>query len=94
MLIVRKPKLGPQNSQTEWTRPRQWKKISEIRIVTWNVRTLFRALAMHELVKEMEKYSIDICVMQEISWPGKGTVIKRILQFYVVGIKVTNMNLE
>jgi len=55
---------------------------------------LFRALAMHELVKEMEKYSIDICVMQEISWPGKGTVIKRILQFYVVGIKVTNMNLE
>jgi len=31
---------------------------------------------MNEWVKEMEKYKIDICTMQEIRWPGKGTVIK------------------
>jgi len=31
---------------------------------------------MNEFVKEMEKYKIDICAMQEIRWPGKGTVIK------------------
>jgi hypothetical protein len=31
---------------------------------------------MNELVKEMEKYKMDICAMQEIRWPGKGTVIK------------------
>ena len=48
-----------------------------MRIATWNVRTLYRALAMNELVKEMEKYSIGICVLQEIRWPGKGTEIKK-----------------
>jgi len=77
MVTVRKPKLGPQNSQNEWTGPKQWEKISEMRIMTWNVHTLYRALAMNELVKEMEKYNIDICVLQEIRWPGKGTVIKK-----------------
>jgi hypothetical protein len=54
MLTVRKPKFGPQNSQNEWTGPKQWKMISEMKIVTWNVRTLYRALAMNKLVKEME----------------------------------------
>jgi exonuclease III len=51
--------------------------MSKMRIVTWNVHTLYRALAMNELVKEMEKYNVDICVLQEIRWPGKGTVIKK-----------------
>jgi hypothetical protein len=32
---------------------------------------------MKELVKEMEKYNVDICVLQEIRWPGKGIVIKK-----------------
>jgi hypothetical protein len=32
---------------------------------------------MNEFVKEMEKYNIDICILQEIKWPGKGTVIKK-----------------
>jgi exonuclease III len=77
MLSVRKPKLGAQNSQIEWTQSRQWKGISEMRIANWNVPTLYRALAMNELVKEMEKYNIDIWVLQESRWPGKGTVIKK-----------------
>jgi len=28
-------------------------------------------------VKEMEKYKVDICALQEIRWPWKGTVIKK-----------------
>jgi len=39
---------------------------------------LYGAGAMNELVKEMDKYKIDICVLQEIRWPEKGNVIKRI----------------
>jgi hypothetical protein len=39
-------------------------------IATWNVRTMYRAGAMDELIKEMDKYA-----MQEISWPGIGTVM-------------------
>jgi hypothetical protein len=29
--------------------------------------------AIREMVKEMDKYKIDICALQEIQWSGKGT---------------------
>jgi exonuclease III len=48
-----------------------------MRIINWNVPTLYRAGAMKELVKEMVIYKIDICALQEIRWPGKRTVIKK-----------------
>ena len=48
---------------------------------------------MNKLVKEMDKKSVDICALQEIRWPGKGTD-KKIIRLYIVDIKVTNMNLE
>lgn len=54
-----------------------------MRIVTWNVCLLYRAGAMNELVKEMEKYKIDLCAVQEIRWPGKGMAIKRNTWFYI-----------
>jgi len=76
--------LWPQNSQTEWNGPRQWKRINDVRRANWNVRLLYGAGAMNELVKEMDKYEIDISAVQEIKWPRKGNV----------DIKVTNMNLE
>jgi len=41
---------------SEWNQPMQWKRINEMRIATWNVRTLHRAGAINELVKEMDKY--------------------------------------
>jgi hypothetical protein len=73
---VRNPELWPRNSQTEWNRPRQWKRISDMRIASWNVRTLYTVGTMNELVKQIDKYKIDICALQEIGCPGKGTVIK------------------
>jgi hypothetical protein len=39
-------------------------------------------------------YNTDICAVQEIRWPWKETVIKRIVWLYIVDIKVTNMKLE
>jgi hypothetical protein len=33
---------------------------------------------MKELVKEMNKYKVDTCALQEIRWPRKGTVAKKI----------------
>lgn len=32
---------------------------------------------MNERVKEMDKFKIDICAMQETRYQGKGTVIKK-----------------
>jgi hypothetical protein len=54
------------------------KRINEIRIETGNVCRLCREGAMNELPKEMEKYKMYKCALQEIRWPGKGTAIKRI----------------
>jgi len=85
---VRKSKLWPWNSQTEWNHPRRWKRINEIWKENWNVYTLQRAGAINELVKQTDKYRIDICALQEIRWIGKGTVKKKL--FYIVGIKMTN----
>ena len=48
-----------------------------MRISTWKVGTLYGAGAMNELVQEMDKYKLDICALQEIRCPGKGTVIKK-----------------
>jgi len=75
MLTFRKPKLWPWNRLSGidlGSRKRQ------MRIVAWNVHILNEAGAMNELVKEMDKYKIDICALQEIRWPEKGNVIKRI----------------
>jgi hypothetical protein len=41
------------------------------------IATLYRAGAMNELVKEMDEYKVDICALQAIRWPGKGTATKK-----------------
>jgi hypothetical protein len=38
---VKKPKLCPQNSQSDWKRPGQWKRNHVMRIAIWNVRSLY-----------------------------------------------------
>jgi hypothetical protein len=32
---------------------------------------------MNELAKELGKYRVDKCALQEIRWPGKEIVIKK-----------------
>jgi len=58
--------LWPQNSQTEWNRPREWKRVNEIWTATLNVHTLYREGAMIKLVKGVGKYEVDVCSLQEI----------------------------
>jgi hypothetical protein len=40
------------------------------------------------MVKEMDKYKIDICALQEIRWPGKGTVINKNYMILYSGNKI------
>jgi mRNA deadenylase 3'-5' endonuclease subunit Ccr4 len=40
---------------------------------------LYRVGAINKVEEEMGKYNTDICAVQEIRWPWKETVIKRIV---------------
>ena len=50
-----------------------------MRIANWNERTFYTAGEMNELVKGMDNYERDVRVLQEMKWPWKGTVIKKII---------------
>ncbi|CAG9130045.1 unnamed protein product [Plutella xylostella] len=46
--------------------------IKELRLASWNVRSLFRVGAMYQVNAELKKYGIEIAALQEVRWPGKG----------------------
>jgi hypothetical protein len=48
---------------------------------------MFAYCTESELVKEMDKYKIDICAVHEIRWPGKETVIKKNYMILYSGYK-------
>jgi hypothetical protein len=51
-------------------RPKHWKK--DMRFGTWNVRSLYRVGAIKSVVGELEKYKLDLEVVQEVRWEGEG----------------------
>jgi exonuclease III len=53
---------------------------------------MYRAGAMSDWLKEMDKHKMDICCLQEIRLPAKGTVIKK--RNILGDVTVTNMKLE
>jgi hypothetical protein len=61
-----------------------------MRIESWNVCTLYRAGAVNEFVKEMDKCKIDMYGVQEIIWSKEETVIKKSYMILYIDIKVTN----
>jgi len=67
------------SEKTKWNQSRLWKRINEMSIATWKLFTLYRVGEMNELEKKMGKFNTDIRAAQEIRWPGKETVIKRIV---------------
>jgi hypothetical protein len=40
-------------------------------IETWNLSTLYRAGAMNELIKGVDKYKIDICALKKLDCQGR-----------------------
>lgn len=46
----------------------------EIRIGTWNIRTLYKPGALKIVTEEIEKYKIPLVAVQEIRWTGEGTI--------------------
>jgi len=50
---------------------------------TWNVRTLYKPGAIHNLLNEVEKYRVKLTALQEIRWTNTGTMnINETIMFY------------
>ena len=45
-------------------------------------------------MKEIDKYKVDTCAVQEIRQSRKGTAMKENSMIFFVGIRVTDINLE
>lgn len=41
---------------------------------TWNVRTFFRSGHLTTAILELERYRLDIIVIQEVKWPATGSL--------------------
>ena len=46
----------------------------EVKIGTWNVRSLYRAGSLKVAARELARYKLDVVGVQEVSWDKGGTV--------------------
>ena len=56
----------------EASRVRQRKR--DIRVGTWNVRSLYRAGSLTVAARELARYKLDLAGLQEVRWDKVGTV--------------------
>ena len=75
----RKPRIKP---PTDDDPPRKRFKDHDLRICTWNVRTLYRDGASIQLVDALKKYKADITAIQEMRWMGQGSKEKGSCKIY------------
>jgi hypothetical protein len=52
-------------------RPKQWNM--DIRLGTWNVRSVYRAGSLVTVSKKLSKYRLDLVRVQKVRWEGGGT---------------------
>jgi hypothetical protein len=45
----------------------------DMRLGTWNVRSMYRAGSLRAAVAEISKYKLDLVGVKEIRWDGGGT---------------------
>jgi exonuclease III len=45
----------------------------DIRFVTWNVRSMYRAGSLRTVAEEISKYKLDLMGVQEVRWDRGGT---------------------
>lgn len=48
-------------------------KSTTIKVGTWNVRSLYAAGKLSNVVREMERINIEVLGISEVRWPGSGT---------------------
>jgi exonuclease III len=45
----------------------------DMRFVTWNVRSMYRAGSLRAVAEEISTYKLDLVGVQEVRWGGGGT---------------------
>uniref|UniRef100_A0A1B0CNV0 Reverse transcriptase domain-containing protein n=1 Tax=Lutzomyia longipalpis TaxID=7200 RepID=A0A1B0CNV0_LUTLO len=63
-------------------RPKPSKPDNDLRIFSWNVRSLYRARAAAQLADTLSQYKADITAIQEMRWTGQGVLEKRDYNIY------------
>lgn len=63
--------------------------VAQIKIGTWNVRTMYQAGKTHNAIKEMKRLKIGIMGISEMRWPGSGECMVDNYRVYYSG-KETN----
>ncbi|XP_071040023.1 craniofacial development protein 2-like [Parasteatoda tepidariorum] len=61
--------------QTSWRRTR--KGFKELRVGSWNIRSLYRNKGLQMLIDQVENYQIDVMAIQEVRWTGDGIIEKK-----------------
>ena len=56
-----------------------------LKVATWNVRTLYRAGSMYNVMREMKRLNIDILGLAEVRWPGVGNLERDDVTFVYSG---------
>ena len=46
----------------------------EVKLGTWNVRSLYRAGSLKAAAREIARYKLDVVGVQEVRWDKEGTV--------------------
>jgi hypothetical protein len=58
---------------TDFLDKRLKRRITDMRLGTWNTRSLYRADSLITVSKERSGYRLDLVGMQEVKWEGSGT---------------------
>lgn len=56
-----------------------------IRLGTWNVRTLYEAGKLRNVIEEMKRLNVHIMGLSKIRWPGSGELQINDMTFYYSG---------
>ena len=65
----------------------------DIKLGTWNVRSLYRAGSLKAAARKLARYKLDVVGVQEVRWDKEGTVRARDYNFFC-GKKMKTINWE
>src|ERR1700704_6554197 len=75
------PRIGRNKRQ----RHQQRKTDNDLKIATWNVRSLLWPGGLRSLTNALRAAKLDITAVQETRWPGKDSMISSDFTFYYSG---------